>query len=56
VMAPFGTLLCIGILLPTDLLQFYRLRFIDMRFKVIRTSVGMRVDILEALEFVRSGW
>jgi propanol-preferring alcohol dehydrogenase len=54
-LAPFGTLVCIGIPPPTDLVQFHPLQFIDMGFKVIGTSVGTRADILEALEFVKRG-
>jgi propanol-preferring alcohol dehydrogenase len=54
-MAPFGTLVCIGIPPLTDLVHFHPLQFIDMGFRVIGTSVGTRADILEALEFVRRG-
>jgi propanol-preferring alcohol dehydrogenase len=39
IMAPFGTLVCIGILPPTDPVHFHPLLFIGMGFKVIRTSV-----------------
>lgn len=54
-LAPFGTLVCIGIPPPTDLVQFHPLMFIDEGFKVIGTSVGTRTDICEALEFVSRG-
>lgn len=54
-LAPFGTLVCIGIPPPTDLVQFHPLAFIDYGFKVIGTAVGTRTDILEALEFVNRG-
>lgn len=54
-LAPFGTLVCIGIPPPTDLVQFHPLQFIDNGFKVIGSAVGTRTDVLEALEFVARG-
>jgi propanol-preferring alcohol dehydrogenase len=54
-LAPFGTLVCIGIPPPTDLVKFHPLQFIDMGFKVIGTSVGTRLDVSEALEYVKRG-
>jgi propanol-preferring alcohol dehydrogenase len=54
-MAPFATLLCIGIPPPSDLVHFHPLTFIDNGFKIIGTSVGTRADISEALEFVKRG-
>ncbi|GAD98011.1 alcohol dehydrogenase [Paecilomyces variotii No. 5] len=54
-LAPFGTLVCVGIPPPDQLVQFHPLTFIDNGFRVIGSSVGSRGDIKEAVEFVRRG-
>ncbi|KAJ9193975.1 hypothetical protein DTO164E3_7563 [Paecilomyces variotii] len=55
ILAPFGTLVCVGIPPPDQLVQFHPLTFIDNGFRVIGSSVGSRGDIQEAVEFVRRG-
>jgi alcohol dehydrogenase, propanol-preferring len=54
-MAPFGTIVCIGIPPPTDLVHFHPLTFIDKGIKLFGSAVGTRKDVLEALEFVKRG-
>ena len=54
-MAPFGTIVCVGITPPTDLVQFHPLELIDLGIKLIGSIVGTREDVLEALEFVKRG-
>jgi len=54
-MAPFGTLVCIGIPPPSERVSFHPLDFIDMGFTVIGSAVGTRGDVLEALKFVKRG-
>ncbi|KAH6684247.1 alcohol dehydrogenase [Halenospora varia] len=54
-MAPFGTIVCVGIPPPTDTFQAHPLSFIGMGLKVIGSAIGTREDILEALELVRQG-
>ncbi|KAF3762691.1 hypothetical protein M406DRAFT_72672 [Cryphonectria parasitica EP155] len=54
-LAPFGTLVCVGIPPPGQVFSMHPLQFIASGFKVIGTSVGTRRDTLEALEFVRRG-
>lgn len=54
-LAPFGTLVCVGIPPPDQLVNFHPLLFIDRGIRIIGSAVGTRGDILEALEFVRRG-
>lgn len=54
-LAPFGTLVCIGIPPPSGTMTFHPLDFIDFGYRVIGSAVGTRGDILEAIEFVRRG-
>lgn len=51
-LAPFGTLVCIGIPPPTQTMNFHPLSFIDHGYRIIGSAVGTRGDVLEALEFV----
>ncbi|KAH6670578.1 alcohol dehydrogenase [Halenospora varia] len=54
-LGPFGTLICVGIPPPTELVQFNPLQFIDMGIRIIGSIVGTREDVLEALSFVGRG-
>jgi len=54
-LAVFGTLLCVGIPPPPDVLSLHPLVLIDRGIRVIGTLVGTRTETLEALEFVRRG-
>jgi propanol-preferring alcohol dehydrogenase len=53
--APFGTLVCVGIPPPTELVSFHPLLLIDKGIRVIGSMVGTRGDMQEAVEFVVSG-
>ena len=53
--APFGTVVCIGIPSPVEKMQLHPLTFIDNGIRLIGTVVGTQADILEAVEFVRRG-
>jgi len=54
-LGPFGTLVCIGIPPPDQLVSFHPLLFLDMGVKVIGSAVGTRLDIQEAVSFVQRG-
>lgn len=54
-LGPFGTLVCIGIPPPTQLVNFHPLLFIDMGIRIIGSAVGTRQDIKEAISFVERG-
>tara|TARA_R110002060_G_scaffold39987_2_gene51186 strand:+ start:2309 stop:3448 length:1140 start_codon:yes stop_codon:yes gene_type:complete len=54
-LGPFGTLVCIGIPPPTQLVNFHPLQFIDMGIRIIGSAVGTRLDILEAVSFLQRG-
>ena len=54
-LAPFGTLVCIGIPPPSQHVHFHPLTFIDNGYKIIGSAVGTRGDILEAIEFLTRG-
>jgi propanol-preferring alcohol dehydrogenase len=54
-LGPFGTLVCIGIPPPSQLVNFHPLLFIDMGIKIIGSAVGSRLDIQEAIAFVERG-
>jgi propanol-preferring alcohol dehydrogenase len=54
-LGPFGTLVCIGIPPPSQLVTFHPLLFLDMGVKVIGSAVGTRLDIKEAVTFVQRG-
>ncbi|KAK1967908.1 zinc-binding dehydrogenase [Colletotrichum sublineola] len=52
-LAPFGTLMCVGILSAEARVTFNPLWLIGQGWKILSSCVGTRADILEALEFVR---
>lgn len=54
-LAPFGTLMCVGIPPPDGTFSMHPLQFIAGGYKVKGSSVGTRKDTLDALEFVRRG-
>ncbi|KAL4810630.1 chaperonin 10-like protein [Aspergillus unguis] len=54
-LAPFGTLVCIGIPPPSESIHFHPLQFIDNGIRVIGSMVGSKQDIGEALGFVQRG-
>lgn len=54
-LAPFGTLVCVGIPPPSEKIQFHPLQFIDNGIRVIGSMVGSKQDIGEALKFVQRG-
>jgi propanol-preferring alcohol dehydrogenase len=54
-LGPFGTLVCIGIPPPSQLVTFHPLLFLDMGVRVIGSAVGTRLDIKEAVAFVQRG-
>jgi len=51
----FGTLVCVGIPPPPEVLSFHPLVVIDRGIRIIGTLVGTRTETIEALEFVRRG-
>jgi propanol-preferring alcohol dehydrogenase len=53
--APFGTLVCVGITPLSEPIQVHPLTLIDNGIKVIGSMTGTRQDIVEAVEFVRRG-
>ncbi|KAK8189003.1 zinc-binding dehydrogenase [Phyllosticta capitalensis] len=54
-LAPFGTLVCIGIPPPDQLMSFHPLQFIDFGYRIIGSCTGTQTDLLEAIEFVERG-
>lgn len=54
-LAPFGTLMCVGIPPPDGTFSMHPLQFIAGGYKVKGSSVGTRKDTLDALEFVQRG-
>lgn len=54
-LAPFGTLMCVGIPHAEGLIAFHPFLCIALGFKIMGTAVGSRRDTLEALEFVKRG-
>lgn len=54
-LAPFGTLMCVGISPPHDTFSVHPLQFIAAGFKIMGSAVGTRRDTIEALEFVKRG-
>ncbi|KAH6972201.1 alcohol dehydrogenase [Ilyonectria sp. MPI-CAGE-AT-0026] len=55
ILGPFGTLVCVGIPPPHELVSFHPLLFIDKGIKIVGSAVGTREDILDAIEFVERG-
>ncbi|ORY67187.1 alcohol dehydrogenase [Pseudomassariella vexata] len=53
--AYFGTIVCVGIPPPDELISAHPLQLIDNGIRLIGSAVGTRTDTLEALEFVRRG-
>lgn len=54
-LAPFGTLMCVGIPPPDHALSFNPVVCIAFGYKVMGSAVGTRRDTIEALEFVKRG-
>lgn len=54
-LAPFGTLMCVGIPPPDQVFSMHPLQFIAGGYKIKGSSVGTRRDTLEALQFVKRG-
>lgn len=54
-LAPFGTLMCVGIPPPHGAFTIHPLQFISSGFRILGSAVGTRRDTLEALEFVKRG-
>ncbi|KAF3394655.1 alcohol dehydrogenase [Penicillium rolfsii] len=54
-LAPLGTLVCVGIPPPSEKIQFHPLQFIDDGIRVIGSVVGSKQDIGDALRFVQRG-
>ena len=54
-LAPFGTLVCVGIPPPDQLISVHPITFVNKGIKIIGSAVGTRQDILEAIEFVGRG-
>ncbi|ETN44935.1 uncharacterized protein HMPREF1541_09810 [Cyphellophora europaea CBS 101466] len=52
-LAPFGTLVCVGVPPEDQLVNFHPAWFIGKGIRIIGSAVGTRQDILEALEFLR---
>lgn len=55
ILAPLGTMVCIGIPPPQDTVTFHPLSFISKGYKIVATAVGTRGDTLEAVDFVARG-
>lgn len=54
-LAPFGTLMCLGIPPPPQSFAVHPLWFIQYGYRIMGSAVGTRRDTLEALEFVSRG-
>lgn len=54
-LAPFGTLMCVGIPPPDQVFSVHGLQFISDGYKIMGSAVGTRRDTVEALEYVRRG-
>lgn len=54
-LAPFGTLVCVGVPPSDQLVNIHPAWFIGKGIRVIGSAVGTREDILEALNFLRRG-
>ncbi|KAL4890897.1 hypothetical protein BDV59DRAFT_183346 [Aspergillus ambiguus] len=52
-LAPFGTLVCVGIPPPSLSVHFHPLLFIDRGIRVIGSMVGSKGDIADAVRFVQ---
>ncbi|KUI65875.1 Alcohol dehydrogenase 2 [Cytospora mali] len=54
-LAPFGTLMCVGIPPPAGVFAIHPLMCIGLGWRIMGSSVGTRRDTLEALDFVKRG-
>lgn len=54
-LAPYGTLVCVGVPSRDQLVHFHPAWFISKGIRIVGSAVGSRPDILEALEFLRRG-
>lgn len=54
-LAPFGTLMCVGIPPPGGVFAVHPLMFIASGWRVMGSAVGTRRDTLEALAFIKRG-
>ncbi|ROW10952.1 hypothetical protein VMCG_00855 [Cytospora schulzeri] len=54
-LAPFGTLMCVGIPSPAGVFAIHPMLCIGLGYKIMGTAVGTRRDTLEALDFVKRG-
>lgn len=54
-LAPFGTLMCVGLPPMDGTVQFHPTAFVANGWRVLGSAVGSRGDILEALDFVQRG-
>lgn len=52
---PFGTLVCVGVLPPTQSIRFCPTPLIDNGFRIIGSLVGTRKDVQDAIAFVERG-
>ncbi len=55
-LGPFARLVCIVIPPPSQLVKFHPLLSIDMDIKIMGSAVGTRLDMQEAISFVKGGW
>jgi alcohol dehydrogenase, propanol-preferring len=54
-LAPFGTLMCVGIPPPAGVFNVHPLMFIGFGWRIMGSAVGTRQDTLEALDFIKKG-
>lgn len=52
---PFGTMVCVGVLPPTQSVRFCPTPLIDNGFRIVGSLVGTRKDVQEAIAFVGRG-
>ncbi|KAJ4152084.1 hypothetical protein NW765_017593 [Fusarium oxysporum] len=55
ILAPFGSLVCIGIPPLDQVVSFHPLLLIDRGIKIVGSSVGTHQEMLEAIRFVERG-
>jgi propanol-preferring alcohol dehydrogenase len=56
VLGPLGTLVCIGLQPPSQLVNFHPLLFIDMGIRIICSAVGTRLIYKKRLHLLRGVW
>ena len=54
-LAPFGTLVCVGIPPADQRVSFHPVELVNKGIRIIGSAVGTRQDILEAVDFVSRG-